>query len=48
VAGTPAGRRSGAVACLLTGGRRLPEGERTVVERSRGNALSREPEPVKP
>jgi hypothetical protein len=34
--------------CLLTGGRRSPEGEHAIVERSSGDALSREPEPVNP
>jgi hypothetical protein len=42
------GRRSGAVAHLLTGERRSPEGERAVVEQSRCDALSREPEPINP
>jgi hypothetical protein len=42
------GRRSGAVARLLTGGRRSPEGERAVVEQSRCDALIREPELVNP
>jgi hypothetical protein len=42
------GRGSGAVARLLTGGRRSPEGERAVVEQSRCDALIREPEPVNP
>jgi hypothetical protein len=42
------GRRSGAITRLLTGGRRLPEGERAVVEQSRCDALSREPELVNP
>jgi hypothetical protein len=41
-------RWSGAVARLLTGGRRSPEGERAIVEQSRCDALSREPEPVNP
>jgi hypothetical protein len=41
-------RRSGAVACLLTGGRRSPEGERAVVEQSHCDALIREPEPINP
>jgi hypothetical protein len=40
------GRRSSAVARLLAGGRRSPEGERAVVEQSRCDALSREPEPI--
>jgi hypothetical protein len=40
------GRRSGAVARLLAGGRHSPEGERAVVEQSRCDALSRELEPV--
>jgi hypothetical protein len=48
VAGTPANRRSGTVVHLLVGGRRSPEGERTVIERTRGDALSREPEPINP
>jgi hypothetical protein len=43
----PAGG-GGTVACLLTGGRRLPEGERAVVERSRGDVLKQEPGPVNP
>jgi hypothetical protein len=38
--------RSDAVARLLAGGRRSPEGERAVVEQSRCDALSREPEPI--
>jgi hypothetical protein len=42
------GRRSGAVARLLTGGRCSPEGERAVVEQSHCDALIREPEPVNP
>jgi hypothetical protein len=42
------GRRSGAVARLLTSGRRSPEGERAVVEQSRCDALIREPEPINP
>jgi hypothetical protein len=42
------GRRSGVVAHLLAGGRRSPEGERAVVEQSRCDALSREPEPINP
>jgi hypothetical protein len=32
--------------CLLAGGRRSPDGERAVIEQSRCDALSREPEPV--
>jgi hypothetical protein len=48
VAGALTGRRSGAVARLLTGGRRSPEGERATVEQSRCDALSREPEPIHP
>jgi hypothetical protein len=46
VAGSPAGWRSGVVARLLADGRRSPEGECTVIERSRGDALKSEPEPV--
>jgi hypothetical protein len=42
------GRRSGAVACLLVGGRRSPEGERAIVEQSHCDALIREPEPINP
>jgi hypothetical protein len=42
------GRRSGAVARLITGGRRSPEGECAVIEQSRCDALSWEPEPVNP
>jgi hypothetical protein len=38
----------GAVVCLLVGGRRSPEGERAVIEPSRGGALSQDPEPVNP
>jgi hypothetical protein len=45
---TPTGRKSGVVARLLAGGRRSPEGECAVVEQSRCDALSREPEPVNP
>jgi hypothetical protein len=41
-AGAPTGRRSGAIACLLVGGRRA------VVEQSRCDALSREPELLNP
>jgi hypothetical protein len=48
VAGAPTDRRSGAVARLLTGRRCSPEGERTVVEQSCCDVLSREPEPVNP
>jgi hypothetical protein len=44
----PTGRRSGAVVCLLAGGRRSPEGERVIVEQLRCDALSREPGPVNP
>jgi hypothetical protein len=47
-AGVATDRRSGAIARLLVGGRRSPEGERAVVEQSRCDALSREPEPVNP
>jgi hypothetical protein len=47
-AGVATGRRSGAIACLLTGGRRSPEGERTVVEQSHCDTLIREPKPVNP
>jgi hypothetical protein len=36
------------VARLLTGGRHSPEGERAVIEQSRYDALSQEPEPVNP
>jgi hypothetical protein len=46
VAGAPTGPRSGAIGRLLTGGRRSPEGERAIVEQSRGDALKPEPEPV--
>jgi hypothetical protein len=42
------GRRSGAVARQLVGGRRSPEGERAVVVQSHCDALIREPEPVNP
>jgi hypothetical protein len=48
VAGAPIDRRSNTVARLLVGGRRSPEGERAVVEQSRCDTLSREPEPVNP
>jgi hypothetical protein len=48
VAGTPTDRRSGAIARLLVGRRRSPEGEHAVIEQSRCDALSREPEPVNP
>jgi hypothetical protein len=48
VAGAPTDRRSGAVARLLIGGQRSLEGERAVVEQSRSDALSREPESVNP
>jgi hypothetical protein len=41
-------RRSGAIARLLTGGRRSPEGERAVIEQSRCDTLSREPELINP
>jgi hypothetical protein len=41
-------RRSIAVACLLTGGRCSPEGERAIVELSRCDTISREPEPINP
>jgi hypothetical protein len=41
-------QRSGAVARLLTDGRRSPEGDRAVVEQSRCDTLIREPEPVNP
>jgi hypothetical protein len=47
-AGLAIGRRSGAVARLLAGRRRSPEGERAVVEQSHCDALIREPEPVNP
>jgi hypothetical protein len=40
------GRRSGTVTRLLAGGQRSPEGEHAVIEQSRCNALSREPEPI--
>jgi hypothetical protein len=46
--GVAISRRSGAVARLLTGERRSPEGERAVVEQLRCDALSQEPEPVNP
>jgi hypothetical protein len=42
------GQRSGAIARLLTDGRRSPEGERAVIEQSRCDALIQEPEPVNP
>jgi hypothetical protein len=48
MADTSAGRRSGTVARLLVNGRCSPEGERAVVERSHGDALSLEPEPINP
>jgi hypothetical protein len=48
VVGALTDRRSGAVTRLLTGGRRSSEGERPVIEQSRCDALSREPEPVNP
>jgi hypothetical protein len=48
VAGAQTDRRSSVVTHLLTGGRCSPEGERVVVEQSRCDALSREPEPVNP
>jgi hypothetical protein len=48
VAGAPTDRRSGAIARLLTGGRRSPEGECIVVEQLRCDALSWEPKPVNP
>jgi hypothetical protein len=44
----PTDWRSGAVARLLAGGRRSLEGERAVIEQSRYDALSQEPEPVNP
>jgi hypothetical protein len=46
--GVATGRRSGVVARLLTDGRRSLEGERTVVEQPRCDALIRELEPVNP
>jgi hypothetical protein len=46
VAGAPTDRRSGAVACLLTGRRRSPEGEPAIVKQTHCDALSWEPEPV--
>jgi hypothetical protein len=48
VTGEATGRRSGAVARLLTGGRHSPESERAVIEQSHCNALIRELEPVNP
>jgi hypothetical protein len=48
VAGMPTDRRSGTVVHLLVGGRRSPDGERVVIERTRGDALSREPESINP
>jgi hypothetical protein len=42
------GQRSDAVAHLLTGGRRSPEGERAIVKQLRYDTLSQEPEPVNP
>jgi hypothetical protein len=48
VADVATGRRSGAVARLLAGERRSPEGERAVVEQSRCDSLIREPELVNP
>jgi hypothetical protein len=48
VAGVPTDWRSGAVARLLTDGRRSPEGESTMVEQLHCDALNREPEPVNP
>jgi hypothetical protein len=47
-AGASIGRRSGAIARLLVGRRRSPEGERAIVEQSCCDALSRETEPVNP
>jgi hypothetical protein len=46
VVGSPIGPRSGVVAHLLVGGRLSPEGERVVVEQSRGDALKSELEPI--
>jgi hypothetical protein len=40
--------RSDVIVCLLIGRQRSPEGEHTVVERLRGDALSWEPKPVNP
>jgi hypothetical protein len=48
VADVATGRRSGAVARLLTDGRCSPEGERAVIEQPRCDALIRELEPVNP
>jgi hypothetical protein len=48
VADAPTDRRSGAIACLLAGGRLSLEGERAVVEQSRCDSLIREPELVNP
>jgi hypothetical protein len=46
--GEATGRRSGVVARLLTDERRSPDGERAIVEQSRCDALSREPEASQP
>jgi hypothetical protein len=48
VANTPVGQRSGVAVRLLAGGRRSPEAERAVIEWSRGDGLSQEPEPINP
>jgi hypothetical protein len=48
VADAPTDRRSGVVMRLLIGGRRSPKGECAIVEQSRCDALSREPEPINP
>jgi hypothetical protein len=48
VAGAPTDRRNGAVAHLLIGRRRSPEGERSVIEQSCCDTLSREPELFNP
>jgi hypothetical protein len=48
VANAQPGRKSGVVASLLTDGRRSSEGECSIVERSRGDALSRESERINP
>jgi hypothetical protein len=47
-ASAPTDRRSGAIARLLSDGWRSPEGERAVVEQSRCDTLSHEPEMVNP
>jgi hypothetical protein len=47
-AGEATDRRSGVIAHLLADGRRSPEGERTFVEQSHCDALSRELEAGQP